>query len=105
MNIELECLKLTAAPYSIAIADIVHYGDGQQMKLSSDLTSLKSEIERFEGVDGFERFLQFLQEAHRHYELSVDHVLHRNFTSLFSMLRWGFLKNVFTLHPFTSIVS
>lgn len=75
------------------------------MELSSNLTSLKNEIERFEGVDGFEGFLQFLQEAHRHYELSVEHVLHRNFTSLLSMLRWDFLKNVFILHPFTSIVS
>ena len=66
---------------------------------------MKIEVEKWEGKDGFERYLQFLQEAHRHYELSVTHVLKKNFTSLFSMARPSFLRHLLTLHPFESIYS
>lgn len=66
---------------------------------------MKNEVEKWEGKDGFERYLGFLQEAHRHYELSVTHVLRANFTSYFSLLRVGFLRHVLSLHPFESIYS
>lgn len=46
-----------------------------------------------------------MQEAHTHYEASVEHVLHSNFTSLLSMLRVRFLSQLLNLHPFESIVS
>ena len=64
---------------------------------------MKTEIEKWEGKDGYARYLSFLQESHRHYELSVEHVLLKNFTSLLSMLRWSFLRNLLLLHPFESI--
>jgi phytoene desaturase (3,4-didehydrolycopene-forming) len=64
---------------------------------------MKLEIEKWEGKDGFERYLSYLQEAHRHYELSVTHVLRKNFTSLLSMCRPSFLWHVLALHPFESI--
>jgi phytoene desaturase (3,4-didehydrolycopene-forming) len=64
---------------------------------------MKLQIERWEGKDGFERYLSFLQEAHRHYELSVLHVLRENFTSIFSMGRPRFLRHLLELHPFESI--
>lgn len=66
---------------------------------------MKTEIEKWEGKDGFERYLGFLQESHRHYEISVIHVLHKNFTSLFSLLRPSFLPYLLELHPFVSIYS
>ena len=66
---------------------------------------MKEEVEKWEGKDGFERYLGFLQEAHRHYELSVTHVLKKNFTSLFSMARPSFLRHLLELHPFESIYS
>ncbi|EOD46013.1 putative phytoene dehydrogenase protein [Neofusicoccum parvum UCRNP2] len=81
------------------------FGDGHSFELSTDLARMKREIERWEGKDGFERYLRFLQEAHRHYELSVTHVLKRNFTTLLSMARWSFLKHLLELHPFESIYS
>lgn len=81
----------------------IWFGDGEHFELSSDLAFMKTEIERWEGTEGYERYLQFLQESHRHYELSVQHVLLRNFTSLVSMLRWSFLQHLLTLHPFESI--
>lgn len=34
----------------------IYFHDGQKFCLSSDLTQLKTEVERYEGVDGFARF-------------------------------------------------
>ena len=81
------------------------FSDGEFFELSTDVARMKEEVEKWEGKDGFERYLGFLQEAHRHYELSVTHVLKKNFTSLFSMARPSFLRHLLTLHPFESIYS
>lgn len=81
------------------------FGDGESFELSTDTTRMKNEVEKWEGKDGFERYLAFLQEAHRHYELSVTHVLRRNFTSLLSLARPSFLRHLLALHPFESIYS
>ncbi|KAK3690995.1 ATP-binding cassette transporter CGR1 [Vermiconidia calcicola] len=81
----------------------IWFGDGERFRLSTDLATMKAEVEKWEGKDGYSRYLAFLQESHRHYELSVDEVLLKNFTSLFSMLRWSFLQHLLALHPFESI--
>ena len=81
------------------------FSDGESFELSTDVSRMKEEVEKWEGKDGFERYLGFLQEAHRHYELSVTHVLKKNFTSLFSMARPSFLRHLLELHPFESIYS
>jgi phytoene desaturase (3,4-didehydrolycopene-forming) len=81
----------------------VHFHDDTTFKLSTDISIMKGEIERFEGKDGFERYLGFLQESHRHYEVSIIHVLKKNFYSLLSMVRFDFLLHLFELHPFESI--
>ena len=64
---------------------------------------MKREIERYEGKEGFTRYLSWLREAHDHYEISVDEVLHKDFSSILDLTRWSFLKNVVQLHPFESI--
>ena len=64
---------------------------------------MKREIEPYEGKDGFERYMQFLQESHRHYEISLREVLHKNFKSIVNMLRPTFLPHLLELHPFESI--
>ena len=79
------------------------FGDGESFELSTNISSMKNEIEKWEGKDGFERYLGYLQESHRHYELSVKHVLRKNFTSLLSIARLGFLMHLLGLHPFESI--
>ncbi|KAK1054159.1 ATP-binding cassette transporter CGR1 [Friedmanniomyces endolithicus] len=81
----------------------IWFGDGEAFEMSSDLAKMKKEVERWEGKEGWERYLGYLQEAHRHYELSVEHVLLKNFTSLASMCRPSFLRHLFALHPFESI--
>ena len=81
------------------------FSDGESFELSTDVSRMKSEVQKWEGKDGFERYLGFLQEAHRHYELSVTHVLRKNFTSILSMARPSFLRHLLPLHPFESIYS
>lgn len=63
------------------------------------------QIEPHEGKQGFQQFLAFMKESGNHYDLSMAHVMSRNFPHLFSMLRPQFLKSVFTLHPFESVYS
>ena len=83
----------------------IFFSDGETFRLSTDLAAMKVEVEKWEGKAGFERYLGFLQESHRHYELSVTHVLRKNFYSLLSMARPSFLRRVLELHPFESIYS
>lgn len=72
------------------------FGDGESFILSTDTSVMKREIEKWEGNDGFQRYLDWMMEAHRHYELSVTEVLRKNFWSIFNMMRPSFLLNVFT---------
>jgi phytoene desaturase (3,4-didehydrolycopene-forming) len=81
------------------------FADGESFELSTDVSVMKREVEKWEGKAGFERYLKWLGEAHRHYELSVREVLHKNFTSIFNLLRPSFLAHLFQLHPFESIYS
>jgi phytoene desaturase (3,4-didehydrolycopene-forming) len=98
-SLEQENIKLVKCEPNYKI----HFSDGETFDLSTDVARMKSEVEKWEGKDGFERYLSFLAEAHRHYELSVTHVLRKNFTSIFNMARPSFLKHLFELHPFESI--
>ncbi|KUJ14377.1 phytoene desaturase [Mollisia scopiformis] len=83
----------------------IWFGDGESFVLSTDMAVMKREIEKWEGKAGFERWLQWLGEAHRHYEVSVTEVLHKNFYSVVNLLRPSFLRRLFELHPFESIYS
>jgi phytoene desaturase (3,4-didehydrolycopene-forming) len=81
----------------------IWFGDGECVEQSSDLARMKTTIEKWEGEAGFHRYLAFLQEAHRHYEVSLEYVLNKNFMHWYSILRPGFLRHLITLHPFESI--
>ena len=66
---------------------------------------MKREIEKWEGKEGFQRYLAWLSEAHAHYEISVTEVLHKNFSSILSFFDWNLLRNLRELHAFESIYS
>lgn len=83
----------------------IWFSDQDKFDLTTDVARLKPQIEHHEGGNSFQNFLRFMQESGRHYDLSMTHVLRRNFPSLLSMLRHGFLQSVFTMHPFQSIHS
>ncbi|EPS43701.1 hypothetical protein H072_2317 [Dactylellina haptotyla CBS 200.50] len=81
----------------------IFFHDNEKMTLSSDLAHMKPEIEKWEGKDGFERYLGFLAEGHRHYEFSMQKALRRNFPSIMSMLRPDLLKDIVRMFVFTSL--
>ncbi|KAF2207348.1 hypothetical protein CERZMDRAFT_115212 [Cercospora zeae-maydis SCOH1-5] len=82
---------------------MIHFSDGEKFTLSSDLSVMKREVEKWEGKEGYTRYLEFLKESHGHYELSVREVLLRNFEGLTAMFRPEFLRHLLQLHPFESI--
>jgi len=81
----------------------VWFGDGESIELSTDMAKMKKTIERWEGKEGFERYLGWMQEAHIHYETSAAHVLRQNFSTFWAMMRPSFLQYLPALHPFASI--
>lgn len=81
----------------------VWFGDGECIELSTDIAKMKKTIERWEGKEGFERYLSWMQEAHVHYEASAAHVLRKNFSTFWAMMRPSFLLCLPALHPFESI--
>ncbi|KAI0379145.1 phytoene desaturase [Hypomontagnella monticulosa] len=81
----------------------VWFADGESFELSTDLARMKAQIERWEGKDGFQRYLAWLREAHTHYELSVSEVLHKNFTSLWNLVVPHFVLTGLKIHPLHSI--
>lgn len=83
----------------------IWFADHESIDISSSLSQMNKEIERYEGKRGLGAFLDFLQEAGQHYDLSYTHVLGQNFTSLCSMLRPGLLCSILRLHPFQSMYS
>ncbi|KAI0802456.1 phytoene dehydrogenase [Xylaria sp. FL0064] len=81
----------------------VWFADGENFELTTDLARMKTQIERWEGKDGFVRYLSWLQEAHTHYELSVSKVLSRNFTAFWQLATPKFVLAGLKLHPLHSI--
>lgn len=42
---------------------LVHYHDGETVTLSTDMAKMKEEIEKWEGKDGYRRFMDFMSEV------------------------------------------
>ncbi|KAI0908359.1 phytoene dehydrogenase [Ustulina deusta] len=98
-TLEAEGVELLRCPTNYN----VWFADGENFELTTDLARMKTQIERWEGKDGFVRYLAWLQEAHTHYELSVSEVLSRNFTSLWQLATPKFVLAGLKLHPLHSI--
>ncbi|ORY84238.1 phytoene desaturase [Protomyces lactucae-debilis] len=83
----------------------VVFHDGEIVSLSSDMAQMKTEIEKWEGPEGFEGFLAFMKEAHYHYTASIDMVLKQNFESLWQLLTWHNAKEAMRLHVLDKVYS
>ncbi|CAO3639862.1 unnamed protein product [Cunninghamella blakesleeana] len=81
----------------------VHFDDGDKIHLTSDLTSMKTEMDRVEGENGFQQFLKFMSETHTHYERGTLLAIKRNFVSIWDMIQLKFVPEVFRLHLFDKI--
>ncbi|KAG0173652.1 hypothetical protein DFQ30_007274 [Apophysomyces sp. BC1015] len=83
----------------------VYFDDGDAIRLSSDLSHMKTEMERVEGRDGFGNFLNFLSETHVHYERGVLLALKQNFESFWDMVKLKHAPEIVRLHLFSKIYS
>ncbi|KAI1506091.1 hypothetical protein F5X99DRAFT_427941 [Biscogniauxia marginata] len=81
----------------------VWFADGESFELTPDLAQMRAQIERWEGPQGFPRFLSWLHEAHAHCELSAREVLHRNFGKPWDMRVLLGPSLLARLHPFHSV--
>lgn len=98
-SLEAEGVELLQCPTNYN----VWFHDGERFELSTDLARMKAQIERWEGKDGFARYLAWLREGHEHYELSVAAVLHRNFTRWWDLCNPAFVWTGIKLHPLHTI--
>jgi len=57
-----------------------HFSDGTHLDLTSSLPELRAQLEALE-PGSFEAFLRFMAEGYRHYQISLDKFVGRNFTS------------------------
>jgi phytoene desaturase len=59
----------------------VYFEDGVQLALTSDLNSIQEQLEAIE-PGSFGGFLRYIAEGHKHYHISLDRFVGRNFDSL-----------------------
>lgn len=60
----------------------LRFGEGEKLRISADMHQLKREIEKIEpGCYG--RFLNYMNESYRSYELSMKNIINRNYFNLF----------------------
>ena len=59
----------------------LYFQDDSQLQLSPDLHRMQAQLETFE-PGSFNRMLRYLEEGGRHYRLSLDHLVRRDFRSL-----------------------
>lgn len=81
----------------------IWFSDSDHLELSTDICSMKPQIERLEGQGGLEGLFGFMKESGKHYDLSMEHVLCEDFPNIWAMLRPGLLRSLLSLHPFESM--
>ncbi|POV96306.1 hypothetical protein PSTT_15717 [Puccinia striiformis] len=82
---------------------VVHFDDNQTVTLSSNMPKMKSEIERFEGKDGWARFLKFMSEGQTHYEVSIKQVLLKDYPTFLSILKLELVWMALKIHVFDKL--
>ncbi|ORZ34110.1 hypothetical protein BCR44DRAFT_1479970 [Catenaria anguillulae PL171] len=80
----------------------LHFHDGDTLELSSDLATMRDQLERIE-PGAFERWLAFERASAPHYDLSVKNVLSWNFKRLLDMATWRNVKMLPRLHIHLSL--
>jgi phytoene desaturase len=78
----------------------IHFKDGTALALTSDLSMMQSQLEAIE-PGSFDGFLRYLHEGYGHYELSLTHLVKRDFRCL-----WEFctLRNLVLLFRLKALV-
>ena len=66
----------------------VHFDDGLQLQLTSNLGDMQTQLEKVE-KSAFTGFLDYIAEGSKHYKLSVEKFVGRNFYSIFDYFSPG----------------
>jgi phytoene desaturase len=74
----------------------VHFEDGLQLKLTSDIGTMQAQLEKVEKT-AFVGFLNYIAEGSRHYKMSLEKFVGRNFYSLFDYFSLRNLPLLFQL--------
>lgn len=74
----------------------VYFEDGVQLELTSDIGRMQPQLEKIE-KSAFTNFLAFLAQGSRHYKLSLEKFLSRNFRTLFEYFSLRNLPLMFQL--------
>ncbi|PHH82736.1 hypothetical protein CDD82_4992 [Ophiocordyceps australis] len=83
----------------------IWFADNTSFENSTNLDRMRLQIEPLEGKNGFQRFLAFMKEAGQHYDLSMAHILSRNFANYASMLHSKLLASIVQMHISESVYS
>jgi phytoene desaturase len=76
----------------------VHFTDGTEVSLTSDLNSLQEQLEGLE-AGSFGGLLRYLEEGRRHYRLALDRFVNRNFIHAWDYFNPLNLKLLLDLKP------
>lgn len=74
------------------------FDDGSKLGLTSDLTSLRSQLEAIE-PNSYDGFLRYLEEGHRHYRIGMERLVNRDFRNASDFFSLGNLPLLFSLKP------
>ena len=74
----------------------VHFDDGLQLQLTSNLGQMQTQLEKVEKT-AFTGFLNYIAEGNKHYKISLEKFLGRNFTNIFEYFSLGNLPLLFQL--------
>jgi phytoene desaturase len=74
----------------------VHFDDGLQLELTSNIGEMQTQLEKVEKT-AFTGFLNYLAEGSKHYKMSVEKFVGRNFYNLFEYFSLGNLPLLFQL--------
>jgi phytoene desaturase len=74
----------------------VHFDDGLQLELTSDLGKMQTQLEKVEPT-AFTGFLNYIAEGSKHYKMSVEKFVGRNFYNIFEYFSPANLPLLFQL--------
>lgn len=74
----------------------VHFHDGSRLDLTSNLVEMREQLDALE-PGSFEAYLRFMAEGYRHYNLSLQKFVGRNFYSIFEFFSLSNLPLLFQL--------
>jgi phytoene desaturase len=77
------------------------FDDGSKLALTSDMKSMQEQLEAFE-PGSFPGLLRYMEEGHRHYHLSMEKLVNRDFRKATDFFKFSNLPLTYQLKPLTN---